>query len=47
MATTEKHTITIDIDTYKDFSEIAKKNGVKLSTWVTQKMREYIESEGK
>lgn len=42
---TKRQNITIDTEVYEKFIEIANKKGIKLSPWVTSKMKEFIEEE--
>lgn len=40
-----KSNMTIDPDIYDRFIAIAGKKGIKTSTWVTAKMKEFVEQE--
>lgn len=37
--------ITLDPVIFKDFRKYAERKGIKISTWITQKMREFVEEE--
>lgn len=40
-----RHNITLDPEVYEEFCRYAGKKGIKISTWVNQKMIEFIEEE--
>ena len=40
-----RQNMSIDEKVYADFCILAEKKGIKVSTWVTVKMREFIEDE--
>ena len=42
---TVRQNISIDEEVLEDFCKYAGRNGIKISTWVTAKMREFIEEE--
>lgn len=37
--------ITLDPVIFEDFRKYAERKGIKISTWITQKMREFVEEE--
>ena len=43
--TARRQSMTIDPKVFEDFCAIAGKKGIKISTWVTLKMREFVEEE--
>lgn len=40
-----KANMTIDIDVYERFIKIAEKKGIRVSTWVNARMKEFVEQE--
>ncbi|MBY6758628.1 hypothetical protein HYH82_15150 [Clostridium botulinum] len=44
MATIRKN-ITLDPKVYEDFCKIAERKGIRISTWINAKMKEFIEQE--
>lgn len=40
-----RHNITLEPDVYEEFCRYAAKNGIKVSTWVNQQMKEFIEDQ--
>ncbi|MED4017008.1 hypothetical protein [Sutcliffiella cohnii] len=40
-----RHNITLDPKVYEEFCRYAGKKGIKVSTWVNIKMKEFIEEE--
>ncbi|EJO5347660.1 hypothetical protein NRP93_001747 [Clostridium botulinum] len=44
MATIRKN-ITLDLKVYEDFWKIAERKGIRISTWINAKMKEFIEEE--
>ncbi|KJF26080.1 hypothetical protein [Clostridium aceticum] len=40
-----RQNVTLDPDVYEEFCKYAGKKGVKISTWVNLKMKEFIEEE--
>lgn len=42
---TSRHNITLDPDVYEEFCKYAGKKGIKVSTWINIKMKEFIEEE--
>ncbi|EPY2273803.1 hypothetical protein FDF69_08035 [Clostridium sporogenes] len=44
MATIRKN-ITLDPKVYEDFCKIAERKGIRISTWINAKMKEFIEEE--
>ena len=41
----KRQNITLDPQVFEDFCKYAGKKGIKISTWVNQKMIEFIEEE--
>lgn len=37
--------MTLDPIIFDEFRKYAERKGIKISTWVTQKMREFVEEE--
>jgi len=46
-AATRRVNITLDPDVYERFIKIAEKKGMKVSTWINQRMKEFVEEEEK
>ncbi|HGG0416077.1 TPA: hypothetical protein ACJFE8_000827 [Clostridium sporogenes] len=44
MATIRKN-ITLDPEVYENFCKIAERKGIRMSTWINAKMKEFIEQE--
>ncbi|SDJ75999.1 hypothetical protein [Salimicrobium halophilum] len=42
---TSRHNITLEDGVYDEFCKYAGKKGIKVSTWVNVKMKEFIEEE--
>ena len=42
---TSRHNITLEEDVYEEFCRYAGKKGIKVSTWINIKMKEFIEEE--
>jgi len=42
---TSRHNITLDPAVYEEFCKYAGLKGMKISPWVNQKMKEFIEEE--
>ena len=40
-----RQNMSIDPTVYEQFNYYAEKKGIKVSTWVTAKMREFVEDE--
>lgn len=40
-----RQNITLDPEVFEEFCKYAGKKGIKISTWVNQKMKEFIEEE--
>ena len=40
-----RQNMTIDPTVYEDFCKYAQKKGMKVSTWVSMKMKEFVEEE--
>ena len=40
-----RQNITLDPDVYEEFCNYAGKKGIKVSTWINLKMKEFIEEE--
>lgn len=45
MAAVKRQNITLDPEVFEKFCDIAGRKGIKISTWVNQKMKEFIEEE--
>lgn len=45
MSAVRRQNITLDPEVFERFCEIAGKKGIKISTWINLKMREFIEEE--
>lgn len=45
LAAMSRHNITLEPDVYEEFCKYAGKNGIKVSTWVNQQMKEFIEDQ--
>lgn len=41
----KKQNITLDPEVFEEFCTFAGKKGIKISTWINQKMIEFIEEE--
>lgn len=39
----ERKNITLDPEVYEKFISIASKKGIRLSTWINAKMKEFVE----
>lgn len=42
---TSRHNITLDPEVYEEFCKYAGKKGIKISTWINQRMKDFIEEE--
>lgn len=42
---TSRHNISLDDEVYEEFCRYAGKKGIKISTWINIKMKEFIEEE--
>jgi hypothetical protein len=42
---TSRHNITLDPEVYEEFCKYAGKKGIKISTWVNEQMKQFIEEE--
>jgi hypothetical protein len=42
---TSRHNITLDPAVYEEFCKYAGKKGIKISTWVNEQMKQFIEEE--
>ncbi|MBT2727825.1 hypothetical protein J7E63_12840 [Bacillus sp. ISL-75] len=42
---TSRHNISLEDDVYRDFVKLAEKKGIKISTWINQQMKQFIEEE--
>jgi hypothetical protein len=42
---TSRHNISLDNEVYEEFCKYAGKKGIKISTWINIKMKEFIEEE--
>lgn len=40
-----RHNITLEPEVYEEFCKYAGKHGIKVSTWVNQQMKEFIEDQ--
>lgn len=40
-----RHNITLEPEVYEEFCKYAGKKGIKVSTWVNLKMKEFVEEE--
>ncbi|MFK7695925.1 hypothetical protein [Paenibacillus sp. HJGM_3] len=45
MAAMKRQNITLDPEVFEKFCEIAGRKGIKISTWINQQMKEFIEEE--
>jgi len=45
LAAKKRQNVTIDPEVYEEFCNYAGKKGIKISTWVNIKMKEFIEEE--
>jgi predicted HicB family RNase H-like nuclease len=43
--TVKKQNVTLDPEVFEKFCNYAGRKGMKISTWVNQKMKEFIEEE--
>ena len=41
----KRQNITLDPQVFEDFCKYAGPKGIKISTWITAKMREFVEDE--
>ena len=41
----ERRTISVDSETYAEFIQLAESKGIKFSTWIQSKMREFVDDE--
>jgi hypothetical protein len=42
---TSRHNISLEEEVYEEFCKYAGKKGIKISTWINIKMKEFIEEE--
>lgn len=42
---TSRHNITLDPQVYEEFCKYAGRKGIKVSTWVNERMKDFIEEE--
>jgi macrodomain Ter protein organizer (MatP/YcbG family) len=42
---TRKQNITLDTEVFERFCDIAGRKGIKISTWINLKMKEFVEEE--
>lgn len=42
---TSRHNISLEEGVYDEFAKYAAKKGIKISTWINIKMKEFIEEE--
>lgn len=45
LAAVKRQNITLDPEVFEKFCSIAGKKGIKISTWINQRMKEFIEEE--
>jgi hypothetical protein len=45
LAAMSRHNISLEPEVYEEFCKYAGKKGIKVSTWVNLKMKEFIEEE--
>jgi hypothetical protein len=45
LAAMSRHNISLEPEVYEEFCKYAGKKGIKISTWVNQQMRNFIEEE--
>ncbi|UUV27610.1 MULTISPECIES: hypothetical protein [Lysinibacillus] len=45
MAAMSRHNITLEPEVYEEFCKYAAKKGIKVSTWINQQMKNFIEEE--
>ncbi len=45
LAAMTRHNITLEPEVYEEFCKYAAKNGIKVSPWVNQQMKEFIEDQ--
>lgn len=45
LAAMTRHNITLEPEVYEEFCKYAAKHGIKVSTWVNQQMKEFIEDQ--
>lgn len=45
MAAVKRQNITLAPEVFEKFCNIAGKKGIKISTWINQRMKEFIEEE--
>jgi len=42
---TKRVNITLDPEIYERFLKVAEKKGIKVSTWINQQMKQFVEEE--
>jgi hypothetical protein len=42
---TSRHNISLEEEVYEEFCKYAGKKGIKISTWINIKMKEFVEEE--
>ncbi|MBV7275464.1 hypothetical protein JMF89_05495 [Clostridiaceae bacterium UIB06] len=45
MAVVRRQNITIDLTVFEEFCKYVGSKGIKISTWITAKMKEFVEDE--
>lgn len=45
LAAQRRQNITVDPKTFEEFCKYAGPQGIKISTWITAKMREFVEDQ--
>ena len=45
LAAMSRHNITLEPEVYEEFCKYAAKKGIKVSTWINQQMKNFIEEE--
>lgn len=45
MQATSRHNIMLDLAVYEEFCKYGGKKGIKITTWINQQMKEFIEEE--
>lgn len=45
MAAMSRHNITLEPEVYEEFCKYASRHGIKISTWVNQQMKNFVEEQ--
>jgi sugar phosphate isomerase/epimerase len=45
LAAMSRHNISLEPEVYEEFCKYAAKHGIKVSTWINQQMKEFIEDQ--